>query len=98
MTEQLAEHVAERIFDEIKSLRQELGPKIDRLGTQVTELGTEWALFRPLLMGNGKPALCVRMDRLERVLRWGRWCLSALLAPLAVYACYALFEHWLKLP
>ncbi len=98
MAEPASEHLVERIFDRMEALRLELGGKIDAVSTELTRQATRWNVFRPLLEGNGKPAIDVRVDRLEGVVGRIRWGLTAVVAPLVVYACYALFEKYLKLP
>ncbi len=98
MAGDVTDHLADRIFDELKSVRLELGGKIDVLSKQVTEHAAEWTLLRPILLGNGKPAMAIRVDRIEGIVARVRWVLTAVVAPVAVYGVYALMQRWLKLP
>jgi hypothetical protein len=98
MSEQLAEHTVDRIFDEIKSLRLELGQKIDAVGVRFVEEAAKCTICRPIVLGNGKKAIDTRVDRLEGVVSRIGWSLTAIVAPLIVYACYALMQRWLRIP
>ena len=96
MTE--SEHLVERIFDRIEVLRLGAAREIDAIGKRLTEESAKCSICRPLVLGNGKKGIDVRVDRLEGVVARIRWGLTAVVAPLVVYACYALFERYLKLP
>ena len=96
--QQISEHLADRIFDKIECLRLELGEKIDGLATHFAEESAKCGICRPVVIGNGKKGIDLRVDRIEGIVGRIRWMLTAVVAPVAVYGVYALLQRWLKLP